>query len=213
MIPLNFDVMRIKLLTLLAFSMLLLFACKEPTSNDKVEEQEKFPIAVVSTSLGTMYFWLYDETPVHKAKFMELANIGHYNQFTFNRVIKNFVVQGGCPDLPQYFENSSYLLDPEFIDSLKHTYGALGMGRDDNPGKQSNACQFYIVNKESGLPNLDGDYMIFGKLIKGEDILEATKKVATNSKDEPITPLPLDVKIQEFTNQELLDSLGFRRVK
>jgi len=198
---------------LFTFAMFLLYACKEPTSSDTIAEKVKFPIAVVSTSLGEMYFWLFDETPMHKAKFMELAKNEHYNQFTFNRVVKNFVIQGGCPDLPQYFEDSPYLLDPEFIDSLKHTYGALGMGRDDNPGKQSNACQFYIVNKEAGLANLDGNYMIFGKLIKGEDVLEAIEKVATNTKDEPLTSLPLDVKIQEFSDQELLDSLGFSRMK
>lgn len=171
--------------------------------------EKKYPIAHVQTRLGEMYFWLYDETPNHKAKFIELANAKHYDQFTFNRVVKNFVVQGGCPDLPEYFENSPYILDPEFVDSLKHTYGALGMGRDDNPEKKSNACQFYIVCNEAGLPRLDGDYMIFGKIIKGENVLELIEKETVNIIDEPLEKIDLKVSIKQFTANQLKDSLQF----
>ena len=190
---------------------LLFYGCKE--SNPPAEENEikTYPIALVETLHGSMYFWLYDETPNHKEKFIELANEGHYNQFTFNRIIRNFVVQGGCPDSPQYFTDSPYLLDPEFVDSLKHIYGALGMGRDNNAEKRSNACQFYIVNKETGLPNLDGDYMIFGKLIKGKSVLETIEGVPTNSTDEPVTRISIVVSIGRYSDKQLLDSFDFVR--
>ena len=154
-------------------------------------------------------FWLYDQTPVHKAKFMELAGEEHYNQFTFNRVIENFVIQGGCPDEPEYFENSPYLIDAEFVDSLVHKYGALGMGRDDNPEKQSNACQFYIVNKPSGLAFLDGNYTVFGEIIHGTDVLDSTSVVPTNTNDEPLTQLPLSVEVKLFSAAELESQFGF----
>lgn len=189
--------------------LITLLACKDKTIEDNKPEKT-YPIAKVSTRLGDMYFWLYDETPQHKKKFIELAEQRHYDQFTFNRVIRNFVIQGGCPDSPQYFTNSPFLLKPEFIDSLKHTYGALGMGRDNNLQKQSNACQFYVVNKEAGLPNLDGDYMIFGKLIQGEAVLEQIERVQTNANDEPIVPIPLKVNILHYTEKLLSDSLNFR---
>jgi peptidyl-prolyl cis-trans isomerase B (cyclophilin B) len=194
---------------ILASCLLTLFSCGD-NETTAVSTETSYPIAHVSTRLGDMYFWLYDETPVHKAKFIELAKANHYNQFTFNRVVKNFVVQGGCPDSVTYFENSPYLLDPEFHDSLGHSYGALGMGRDDNPGKQSNACQFYIVCKESGLPQLDSNYMIFGMIIKGLDVLESIEKENTNTNDEPVTKIPLDVSIDYLTEQVALDSLGFK---
>lgn len=191
------------------FLFISFFACSEK-EKPGVDEEVKYPIAQVSTRLGDMHYWLYDETPVHKAKFIELANAKHYNQFTFNRVVRNFVVQGGCPDSVQYFENSPFLLDPEFHDSIGHRYGALGMGRDENPGKQSNACQFYVVCKEQGLPQLDSNYMIFGMIIKGSDVLETIEIEPTNTNDAPNTSIPLDVSIQYYTEKELLDSLGFK---
>jgi peptidyl-prolyl cis-trans isomerase B (cyclophilin B) len=177
--------------------------------NQEIMQDLQYPIGVVHTDLGKMYFWLYDETPNHKAKFIELANGKVYDEYSFNRVVRNFVIQGGCPDSVKYFENSPYLLDPEFVDSLGHSYGALGMGRDDNPKKQSNACQFYIVNKEQGLPQLDGNYMIFGKIIKGVEVLEAIEKVPTDNTDTPIDKIPLSVTILHLTKAQLLADFGF----
>jgi peptidyl-prolyl cis-trans isomerase B (cyclophilin B) len=191
---------------------LLLFVpsgCKKNNEQKASQTETKtYPIGIVNTRLGTMYFWLYDETPIHKAKFIELAKAGHYDQFTFNRVVKNFVIQGGCPDSVKYFENSPFLIPGEFSDSIKHIYGALGMGRDNNPQKQSNACQFYIVNKEAGLPNLDGDYSIFGIILKGKEVLEAIEKEQTNATDEPLLQIPLKVSIGLYTAKELKKVFG-----
>ncbi len=184
-------------------------SCTDNSSTAETPKVKTYAVGHVSTRLGELIFWLYDETPNHKAKFIELAEAKHYDQFTFNRVIKNFVIQGGCPDSPSYFTNSPYLLEPEFNDSLLHHYGALGMGRDDNPEKKSNACQFYIVNKEQGLPNLDGEYMIFGTLITGKDVLEAIEMEPTDGTNTPITDIPLSVRIERYSAQYLLDSLGF----
>ena len=184
-------------------------SCKENNPKEDNQESLTYPIGVVATSMGTMYFWLYNETPNHKAKFIELANAKHYNQFTFNRVVKDFVIQGGCPDSVQYFKDSPFLLDPEFKDSIKHLYGALGMGRNDNPGKQSNACQIYIVSNEKGLPRLDGDYMIFGMILKGKEVLEAIEKVKTDSRDKPVVDIPMEVSIEQFTAVELKSEFGF----
>lgn len=184
-----------------------LSSCKQ--TEQEPQQEETFPIVKVSTRLGDMFFWMYDETPNHKAKFMELAEAKHYNQFTFNRVVKDFVVQGGCPDSTQYFVNSPYLIEPEFVDSIGHSYGALGIGRDNNPQKLSNVCQFYIVCKEEGLPNLDGEYMIFGKIISGGDVLEAIEAEATDNMDKPLESIPLDVSIQRFTANQLMTQFGF----
>ncbi len=184
---------------------LMMLACGSQ-DNEPTTEEMKYPVAYVDTRLGEMFFWLYDETPNHKQKFIELANAKHYDQFTFNRVIENFVIQGGCPDSVKYFENSPYLLDPEFVDSIDHHYGALGMGRDGNPEKKSNACQFYVVNKEAGLPFLDGEYMIFGTMIKGYDVLEDIEHEPTNANDQPLTDIPLHVSIKYYTRQQISDT-------
>ena len=185
--------------------------CTETTATDSITVTQGYAIASVRCPEGEMLFWLYNQTPVHKATFIELAGEQHYDQFTFNRVIENFVIQGGCPDEPEYFTNSPYLLDPEFGDSLLHKYGALGMGRDDNPEKQSNACQFYVVNKPTGLAFLDGNYTVFGEIISGTAVLDAISVVDTNSDDEPDTELPLDVSIEVVTDAALVNDYGFVR--
>jgi len=192
------------------YFLLLIVVCCSCKDTDKAAKENvpTYPIATVQTEFGSMHFWLFDETPKHKEKFIELAKAKHYDQFTFNRVVRNFVIQGGCPDSPQYFTDSPYLLDPEFVDSIKHVYGALGIGRDNNTQKQSNMCQFYIVNKEAGLPNLDGEYMVIGKILAGEDVLERIEIVKTDNNDKPEMDIQLHVFIQMFSDQELKDSFG-----
>ena len=195
------------LFPLFVFS-LLFVACNEKKNTD-VDSSPKYAIGLVKTSLGEMYFWLYNETPKHKEKFIELANAKHYDQFTFNRVVNDFVIQGGCPDSVQYFKDSPYLLDPEFNDSIKHVYGAMGMGRDNNPEKRSNACQIYIVSKESGLPKLDGDYMIFGIIIKGKNVLENIESQQTDSNNKPLENISMEVQIVNLTENELMSNFSF----
>jgi len=147
--------------------------------------------------------WLHNETPKHKASFIQLANDGYWDALTFNRVIPNFVAQGGCPDTPEGFKDPEYLLKPEFNDTLLHEYGALGAGRDDNPDKLSARCQFYIVQNKNGLHRLDGDYTIFGKVIKGMDVINTIANVARDSINEPLTPISLDVNIISMKQTEL----------
>src|SRR6218665_2831470 len=101
-----------------------------------------YPVAQILTDKGEILFWLHDQTPNHKQSFIRLAEGGYWDSLTFNRVIENFVAQGGCPDTPAGFKDSPYLLQPEFNDSLKHVYGAVGGGRDDNPEKLTAGCQF-----------------------------------------------------------------------
>ena len=105
------------------------------------------------------------------------------------------MAQGGCPDTPAGFTGSPYNLAPEFNDSLRHVYGAVGAGRDDNPQKLSAGCQFYIVANKNGLARLDGNYTVYGQVIKGMDVVEAIVSVPTDSSDAPLTPIPLHVDV------------------
>lgn len=166
-------------------------------------------IAQIITPYGEMFFTLSDKTPNHKKHFIELAEAHYWDSLTFNRVIDNFVIQGGCPDTPAGFTDPNYLIAPEFNDSLKHIYGALGMGRDANPDKNSATCQFYIVHNKKGLPRLDGDYMIFGQLVKGWDVLDTLGKVPTDTLDAPLSPIKLKVNILYLSKEEL-DKKGIK---
>ena len=166
-------------------------------------KEKEYEIGQILTSKGEVLVWLHNETPKHKASFIQLANDDYWDTFTFNRVIPDFVAQGGCPDTPAGFKDPEYLLEPEFNETLLHEYGALGAGRDDNPDKLSARCQFYIVQNKEGLHRLDGDYTIFGKVIKGMDVIETIVNVKRDSTNTPLTPISLDVNIISMKETEL----------
>ena len=167
------------------------------------KEQITYDVGQIKTPMGEMLFAFSDLTPNHKASFIKLANEHYWDTLTFNRVIKDFVIQGGCPDTPEGFSKSPYLLKPEFHDSLKHVYGAVGIGRDDNPEKLSAGCQFYIVHNKEGIPRLDGNFMIIGQVFKGLGVLDSIGLVATDTLDKPLVAVTLQVNVLKMTDEEL----------
>jgi peptidyl-prolyl cis-trans isomerase B (cyclophilin B) len=164
---------------------------------------QTWPVGRIRTELGEIRFLLSPQTPHHRESFLRLAASHYWDSLTFNRVIPNFVAQGGCPDTPEGFRDSPYLLAPEFNDSLRHVYGAVGAGRDDNPGQYSAGCQFYIVANRRGLPRLDGHYTVFGQVFQGMDVVEAIVAVPRDSTDAPLTPIHLKVDVIEMSADQL----------
>lgn len=169
---------------------------------------KSYQVGRIETRLGEILFVLHDATPHHKESFLKLAASHYWDTLTFNRVIKNFVAQGGCPDTPQGFGGSPYLLAPEFNDRLKHVYGAVGAGRDDNPGQLSAGCQFYIVANKNGLPKLDNHYTVYGQVVKGMDVVEAIVSEPKDSTNKPYTPIPLHIDVVTMTADQL-EALGY----
>jgi len=178
----------------LMFIALFLNSCVKNTTHN---------IGQIITPKGEVLIWLYNETPNHKESFMELANNGYWDSLTFNRVIPNFVAQGGCPDIPEGFTDPEYLLEPEFNDDLRHVYGAVGAGRDDNPGMISARCQFYVVQNKEGISRLDDKFTIFGKIIKGMDVIDSIVNVERDSTNTPLTAITLDVNMISINETEL----------
>ncbi|MBN8823989.1 MULTISPECIES: peptidylprolyl isomerase [unclassified Spirosoma] len=176
-------------------------------SNPPIKEKT-YPIGQIKTNMGEILFWLYDETPNHKASFIKLANQNYWDTLTFNRVINNFVAQGGCPDTPAGFADSPYLLKPEFRPAIRHIYGAVGAGRDNNPEKLSAGCQFYIVQNKKGEHRLDDKFTVFGQVFKGMDVVDAIVAVKTDSTDTPLSPIKLDVNVLNLTSSQL-KKLGY----
>lgn len=165
--------------------------------------EKTYPVGQIKTSKGEVLFWLYDETPRHKSSFIKLANEAYWDTLTFNRVINDFVAQGGCPDTPAGFSGSPYLLKPEFVPTIRHVYGAVGAGRDNNPAKLSAGCQFYIVQNKKGLARLDDNYTVFGQVFKGMTVIDAIVAVKTDSTNTPLSPIKLDVNVINLTASEL----------
>ena len=164
-----------------------------------------YDIGQIKTPYGEMLFWLYEETPKHKKSFLALAKKQYWDTLTFNRVIKNFVIQGGCPDTPDGFKDSPYLIAPEFQPNIRHIYGAVGAGRDNNPSKLSAGCQLYIVHDRNGIPRLDDNYMIFGQLFKGFDVLDRIAEIPTDTLDQPLTRISMEVNSIQLSKQELIE--------
>lgn len=170
------------------------------------QSKKEIPVVRILTPYGEVLISLDDRTPIHKNSFIELAKAGYWDSLTFNRVIPNFVAQGGCPDTEEGFNDPEYLLEPEFHPDLTHVYGAVGAGRDGNAEKLSARCQFYIVQNPDGLHRLDGDYTVFGQVIKGMEVIEQIVRVKRDEKEEPIIPLTLGIEIL-YLNQHEYTSL------
>jgi len=171
-------------------------------------QEESYQIGHISTRLGDLYIWLYQETPVHRKNFIDLAEAGYWDDYSFNRVIEGFVAQGGCPDTPEGFSYSIHLLEPEFQPHLRHVYGTFAAGRDNNPGKLSAGCQFYVVHDAEGIARLDDNYTIYGFVFDGMDVVDQIVSVETDESDEPLVTIDLDVNIIEMTRAEI-EAAGF----
>ena len=164
---------------------------------------QSYQVARITTPLGEIRFLLDNRTPKHKAAFMRFAAAGYFDTLTFNRVIPHFVAQGGCPDVPEGFAKYPDLLQPEFNDSLKHGYGAVGAGHDGNAQSIDPGCQFYIVVNQDGLKRLDGKFTVFGQVFQGMDVAERIVHLPRDSTDQPHRPMTLKVEVITMTAEEL----------
>ena len=182
----------------LLFLSLILINCLSSFAQNKT-----YPVGQIKTNKGQILIWLYDETPNHKASFIKLARAHYWDSLTFNRVIKDFVAQGGCPDTKEGFSKSPYLLKPEFNSKLRHIYGAVGAGQDGNKEHISAGCQFYIVQNKNGLARLDDKFTVFGHVFKGMDVVDQIVSVRRDTTNKPYSPISLNIRIVQMSDVEL----------
>ena len=139
---------------------------------------------------------LYEDiAPITCDNFIKLAKKGFYNGLIFHRVIKGFMIQGGCPD-GNGMGGPGHTIKGEFSSNgikndLKHERGVLSMARSMD--KNSAGSQFFIMHENA--PHLDGDYAAFGKLIEGYDVLDNIAETPTDYMDKPKE----ERKIKEIT--------------
>jgi len=128
--------------------------------------------ATINTSKGPIEISFYDaEAPVTVANFLNLTKRGYYNGLSFHRVIPGFMIQGGDPD-GMGTGGPGYNFKDEFSPSLKHsTPGILSMA---NRGPGTNGSQFFITHVPTS--HLDGKHTVFGKVSKGQDIVDSIKQ-------------------------------------
>ena len=135
------------------------------------------PIVRLTTNMGIIDLELFpDVAPGHVANFMKLIASGFYNGLVFHRVIDGFMIQAGAFDAAAQFHQAD-MINAEFNDSLHHA-GTLAMARAQLPNSASS--QFYICLGPR--PQLDHQYTVFGKTIRGFDVVQAIGKVETSGK-------------------------------
>ena len=130
--------------------------------------------------------------PITVDNFLKLVNKGFYNGLTFHRVIKGFMIQGGCPK-GNGTGGPGYQIKGEFLSNgvnnpLKHSRGVISMARAMNP--DSAGSQFFIMHKDA--PHLDGQYAAFGKVTSGIEVVDKIASVATNYMDKPLKPVIIE---------------------
>jgi peptidylprolyl isomerase len=189
-------------------ALLFLNSCNAPVDN-------KNTVISINTTLGNIKIKLYDGTPLHRDNFIKLINSGFYENVSFHRIIKDFMIQAGDPvtkagpvkALPDSM--SSYTIPAEFNTTYYHKKGALAAarkGNDVNPEMRSSGTQFYIVqgvryneddlNQAELLINSNIKQSIFNKFMKEiSDSIRISGRASTDS------------EVQELASVKMFDYL------
>jgi len=182
--------------------------------------------------MGDIEIKLYNETPIHKANFIQLVKDKTLDGTLFHRVIKGFMIQGGDPDSKNASPGQQlgsgglgFTIPAEFNPKFIHKKGALAAARTGGPGnphKESSSTQFYLCQGKTytkaeldafvaqrgksttysaeqykayatvgGTPHLDGEYTVFGEVVKGLEIIDKIAAVATGRGDRPKTDIKM----------------------
>ena len=127
--------------------------------------------ATFDTSRGPITIELYpDKAPLTVANFVNLAKRGFYDGLNFHRVIPDFMIQGGCPE-GSGRGGPGYRFEDETTNGVRHERGVLSMA---NAGPGTNGSQFFITHVACQW--LDGKHTVFGKVIEGQEVVDAIKQ-------------------------------------
>ena len=150
--------------------------------------ENKNPIVTIEMENGDkMVAELYPHiAPNTVNNFISLVKDGYYDGIIFHRVIKGFMIQGGCPN-GNGMGGPGYSIAGEFssngfTNNLKHEKGVLSMARTMQPN--SAGSQFFIMHARA--PHLDGEYAAFGRVIEGLDVVDKIASVRVNIMDKPL---------------------------
>jgi cyclophilin family peptidyl-prolyl cis-trans isomerase len=146
--------------------------------------------ATMQTNQGPIALELFDEdAPKTVANFKKLAEQGFYDGLIFHRVIKDFMIQGGCPQ-GTGTGGPGYTFEDE-INDHKIVRGALAMA---NAGPNTNGSQFFLVTTDAA-PWLDGKHTVFGQVTDGMDVVDKIEGAETDPRDRPVE----DIRIEAVT--------------
>ena len=175
-------------------------ADKAPFNLPPKNELNLIRSAIIKTNKGTLYVQLFpDEAPWHVSNFKYLADKGFYNNLKFHLYEEGVAIQTGAPTAKAN-SGPGYTIPAEFT-NRKHVLGSLSMVRkpndlDYNHTRRSHGSQFRIILGRA--PYMDGQYVVFGQVIKGFEVLESLrqgdviKELTVYVKSKEVRPAPLD---------------------
>ena len=182
---------------------------------------------IIKTVYGDIHVRLYKETPLHRANFIRLVKLKHFDNARFYRIISDFMIQGGN----QYVKEQNFTVPAEFNNKFINKKGAIAMARRDenNPGKRSSPTEFFIIrgrpyNIESlkdaisesgrkfesytplqiktylelgGDARIDNRYTVFGEVTSGLEIVDKIADEKVYDIEKPIQKLPFRIVLEE----------------
>lgn len=184
---------------------------KEPKKDSIVKPEREFPLLTsknamdffleyekhnkentvrLITTFGNIDIQLFEKTKFHRANFIFLIKNKVFDGTQFHRVVKNFIIQGGNSDdrkvLKKRRNIGKYLLSPDTKRGFKHHRGVISVPSSDieNAYKLASPYEFFIT--QSNQYHLDGKYTVFGKVIKGMDVVDKINAQETDSGDWPV---------------------------
>jgi cyclophilin family peptidyl-prolyl cis-trans isomerase len=171
------------------------FTASFGTRANSAQAEDKHPVVILDTSMGTITIELNAEkAPITVENFLKYVDAKFYDNLIFHRVIPTFMIQGGGfdKDLNEKTEGQKGLIKNESGNGLSNVKGTIAMARRDDPDSAQN--QFFInVDDNSRLDTQGGGYAVFGKVTDGMDVVEKIRNVRTTSKgihdDVPVDPV------------------------
>ena len=146
----------------------------------------------IYTNFGNIDILLFSNTPYHRSNFIYLTKKNYFEGTQFYRVVNDFVIQAGNSDNRKISSKrqriGKYLLPNDFNKGHTHKRGMVSMPSSsiDNPYKMASPYEFFIVQKKDGAHHLDGNYTIFGTVIKGMEVVDIIANLPTDERDWPL---------------------------
>ena len=145
----------------------------------------------LTTDFGDIEIELYNETPLHRANFIQLVKRKFLDETCFYRVAKGFVIQGGNSDRMEMAKIKrrigQFTIPHEIKKQLKHHYGCVAMARvyKNNPNKRSSPFEFYIDIDPKGSQHLNGEHTVIGRVTKGMNVAKKINLVEVDFSEWP----------------------------
>ena len=157
----------------------------------------------VITPYGNIDIELFKDTPIHRANIIYLVKQKYFNNTFLHRVVPNFIIQAGSSDLKSTFKKRAiignhYRLPYEKGKSRIHTYGSVSGAKEyrKNPDKMTSPFEFFIyLGSNKSNKHLNGNYTVFGKVIKGMDVVKILSELPADEEDWPLNNIYISVEI------------------